>query len=191
MNVGTGRGLVRWSKSIQSYILSPRPQSAPGSDPSAFSIFPLNHVILPQSTCIYDSFWQLCLGVFCTAKVFRHCWHLSATMSDVKSLVIHSFVERLSRLTHILETIPPAFYQVNDIVSFASYFASKRTCDFQYGAGLVMASTAGTITRYLIHTQCQSCVYKQIFNIFWASEKDYWCITGKLSPGSTRGFQDL
>ena len=100
---------------------------------------------------------------------------------------IHSFVKRLSGLTHILETTFPAFYQVNDIagftrsvyfdgVGFANYFASKHTCGLQYGAGLATASTTWRIARCLIHTRRQSCVYGQMFKIFRESESDYGVI---------------
>ena len=87
----------------------------PGSDPSAFSIFPTKHVFLPQSIYMYDTYQQVHLGVTGTSKVGSNWWHLSPTMSDVKFMAIHSFVELLSGLDHRLETTPSVGHSEADL----------------------------------------------------------------------------
>ena len=96
--------------------LCPGPQSAQDPEPSGFSIFPSTYVFCPES--IYDIYQQVRLRVTGTSKMGGHWWLLSTTTDDVKSVAIHSFFERLSRLTHILETTLPAFYLIYDIVGF-------------------------------------------------------------------------
>ena len=88
-----------------------------------------------------------------TVEVGSHWRLLNSTMGDVKSVAIHSLVEWLTSLAHILKTTPLPLYQTNYVRRFARgmYFDGKllASCS-QYGASLTPTSTILKVTRDIV-----------------------------------------
>lgn len=50
VSIETADGKTRWSQGVRSSVYPFGPQSAKGSDPSAFSVLPYNRIFCPQLT---------------------------------------------------------------------------------------------------------------------------------------------
>ena len=74
-------------------------------------------MILPQSVNDHDR--DISLQVSATVEMCDHWRFLSSSVHNIEAMAIHSAVQGLFRLTHVLKTTPPALYQIHNVGSFA------------------------------------------------------------------------
>ena len=95
-------------KTVGPIIHSRRPRSVKRSNPPTFSDLSEDSVFLPAPVDYHHR--QVTFTMALAGEMGRHGRFVNTTMGDVEMVSIHLVVERLSGLSHILETTPPALY---------------------------------------------------------------------------------